>query len=246
MELSKARISKYSLLRHKKYRDKENLFMVQGEKAITDTINSFEVEALLIKKGTTVPEKFKNYQYFEISERDLRKISTLESVPNVIGIYQMRQKIQTVEIDKESFSLYLDGIQDPGNFGTIIRTAHWFGIKNIFCSPDTVDFYNPKVVQSTMGSIAKIEIRYIEINQLKDSYPDIPVYGMIMEGENIFAVNNVRPGIIVMGSEGHGPSLNTLNALTRGFTIPPKNASDKPDSLNVAIATAIALSQLVK
>lgn len=229
MEISKSKINRYALLRHKKYRDKEGLFLVQGAKAVNDTVNHFEVEAIIED-----PEA-------------IRKISTLEKLPEIIAVCKIPlQKGFDINPLKEDFYLVLDGIQDPGNMGTIIRTAHWFGIKDIFCSKDTVDIYNPKVVMSTMGSISKVNVWSCDLNVLFDENKHLPVYGLLMEGENLFKAKNLSPGFILMGSEGHGPKKETVERITRSLTIPPSNPADRPDSLNVGIATAITLSQILK
>lgn len=230
MSLSKSKISKFAMLRHKKYRDKECLFIVQGEKAVKDTLPFFELEALIE------------------DEEAIKKISTLEKIPDVIAIFKIPQSSKTnlTNLPENTFILVLDGVQDPGNLGTIVRTAHWFGIKHIFCSYDTVDIYNPKVVMSTMGSIAKVDVTYCNLSELFDSNPEIPVYGLMLDGENIFKLDRLKPGFIVMGSEGHGPSISTRNKITHALTIPAANSLDHPDSLNVAIATAITLSQILK
>lgn len=227
-EISKNRIGRYALLRHKKYRDREGLFIVQGEKAVKDTLPFFEVEAIIEDEGA------------------IRKISTLDKLPSVIAVYKIPRRSGNLKVDGSRFSLVLDGIQDPGNLGTIVRTAHWFGIDNIFCSPDTVDLYNPKVVMSTMGSIARVNITYCSLQELFDTNHALPVYGLLLDGENIFETKDLTPGFIVMGSEGHGPAEETLKRVDRGLTIPPANPANRPDSLNVAVATAITLSQLIK
>lgn len=229
MEISKSKINRYALLRHKKYRDKEGLFLVQGAKAVNDTVNHFEVEAIIED-----PEA-------------IRKISTLEKLPEIIAVCKIPlQKDFDINSLKEDYYLVLDGIQDPGNMGTIIRTAHWFGVKDIFCSKDTVDIYNPKVVMSTMGSISKVNVWSCDLNVLFDENKHLPVYGLLMEGENLFKAKNLSPGFILMGSEGHGPKKETVDRITRSLTIPPSNPADRPDSLNVGIATAITLSQILK
>lgn len=239
MKLSKAQLGKYSLLRHKKYREKERLFMVQGTKAVNDTRPFFNAVAIVDEPS------------------DIRKISTLENLPDVIAIYELPPRDDEERLlipgyweDKlkynRNFCLLLDGVQDPGNLGTILRTAHWFGIKYIFCSRDTVDVYNPKVIQSTMGSIGKVRVVYTDLRKLIDANPQLPVYGLLLEGENIFEKKVLESGFIVMGSEGHGHTPQIRQRITSGLTIPPANASDHPESLNVSIATAITLSQLIR
>lgn len=246
MDISKAKLSRYSLLRHKKYREKEGLFIVQGKKAVEDTVGKFETEAILcLDMGkNSVPEGASNI--YLIPETVMKKVSTLEKIPEIAAIYKIPKTAIDLKAHPTAFTLVLDGVQDPGNLGTIIRTAHWFGIKNIFCSHDTVDIYNPKVVMATMGSIAAVKTVYCSLKELFENNQEIPVYGLLLEGDDIFKCGNIPPGFIVMGSEGHGPSAETVKYITRGLTIPPANPQDSPDSLNVAIATAITLGQLIR
>lgn len=246
MVVSKAKISKYSSLYQKKMRDREEMFIVQGKKGVSDTLGRFKPVAFLVLENTkpdlVLPEEIT----YEISLADMRKVSTLESLPDIIAVYEIPDPLPEYRVNRDRFSLVLDGIQDPGNLGTIIRTSHWFGIKDIFCSRDTADIYNPKVVQSTMGSIASVRVHYCDLIRLFEENPSVPVYALLLEGENLFDVKEVVPGLIVMGSEGHGPRKETLEYVTKSLTIPSANPDNHPDSLNVAIATAITLSQLLK
>ena len=247
MEISKGKLSKYALLKHKKYRVRDGLFIVQGEKAVEDTIGKFDEDAILCIS----PERYSflkdKRNIFTVSENEIKKISSLENIPDIIAIYKIPKDAEKqLSMQKGEFFLALDGVQDPGNLGTIIRTAHWFGIKRIYCSHNTVDVYNPKVVMSTMGSIAAVKVIYCSLAELVKTNPDIPVYGLLLEGENIFKTKGLEPGLIIMGSEGHGMAEETRRKITRGLTIPAYDNSDRPESLNVAIATAITLSQLVK
>ena len=250
MEISKGKLSKYALLRHKKYRVKEGLFMVQGEKAVEDTLGKFDVEAIL----SVSPERYSflkdKRNIFTVSDNEIKKISSLENIPGIIAIFKIPTDSDSsknkLSMPKGEFSLALDGVQDPGNLGTIIRTTHWFGIKRIYCSHDTVDVFNPKVVMSTMGSIAAVKVISCSLTELIEHNPDLPVYGLLLEGENIFKIKNLTPGLIIMGSEGHGIAEETRRKITQGLTIPASDNSDRPESLNVAIATAITLSQLIK
>lgn len=226
--LSKAQLKRFSSLRQKKHRTREGLFMVQGHKAFGDAKPFFELVAVIDQPS------------------DIAKVTTLEDLPDVIGIFKIPEQKKDLKFCGEEFAVVLDGIQDPGNLGTIIRTAHWFGIKKIFCSLDTVDVYNPKVVQATMGSIAKVDVIYCKLQELFECNRQLPVYGLLLEGENIFNTKSPNPGFILMGSEGHGPSEDSRARITMPLTIPPRNPTDHPESLNVAIATAITLSQLLK
>lgn len=226
--LSKAQLKRFSSLKHKKNRIREGLFMVQGRKAFHDAAPYFELVATIEAPSEIV------------------KVTTLDASPDIIGIFRIPDETPPLKIEDNEFAVVLDGIQDPGNLGTIIRTAHWFGVKKIFCSPDTVDVYNPKVVQATMGSIAKVGVTYVPLEDLFHQNPGKPVYGLLLEGEDIFTIESLKPGFILMGSEGHGPSMKVKRLINVPLTIPPKDSNNHPDSLNVATATAITLSQLLK
>lgn len=247
-QLSKGKLNKYALLRHKKYRDKENLFIVQGEKAVKDTCKCFKTEAIIIEAGKTFGFIQGQNNVYEASKAELRKISTLENIPEIIAVYHIpyNQAAEVPTLPEGEFYLVLDGIQDPGNLGTIIRTAHWFGIKKLFCSHNTVDLYNPKAVMASMGSIANVNVTYCDLVSLFKANPLVPVYGLLLKGENIFKTKNLKPGFVLMGSEGHGPAEECLNYITSGLTIPPSDSDCRPDSLNVAVATAITLSQIIQ
>lgn len=248
--ISKSKIARYSQLKSKKGRLKEGLFMVQGEKSVDDTLGFFDLETLIISrdfKGDV--SKYCSYRFVEASCGDMKKISSLNDVPEIIAVYRLpSQNVETgYRFDGlEKFILLLDGIQDPGNFGTIVRTAHWFGIDRIYCSPDCVDLYNPKVIQSTMGSIAKVRICYCDLESLIVENPEIPVYGLFLDGDNIFESKEFKKGFIVMGSEGHGISDEVSVLVKSRLTIPPVDPLNHPESLNVAIATAITLSQIIR
>jgi TrmH family RNA methyltransferase len=182
-----------------------------------------------------------NIKLQEVSATELEKMSNLTTPQEVIALVKMPEVIE-VEPQKMAgkFTLVLDGIQDPGNLGTIIRTADWFGIANIICSEDTVDAYNPKVVQATMGSLSRINLHYADLLLL---LPEIkqPVFGAMLHGENIYQTNFGKEGLILMGNEGNGirPEIQAL--ISRQITIPQ---SGKAESLNVAIATAIFCNEI--
>lgn len=244
--ISKTKLSRLATLKTRKGRIKEGLFMAQGKKIVSDTLPYFELDTLLTLSGDIPFLSIPREKILLATESDFKKISTLSDLPDVIAVYKKPENDGHLKIsDRNSYYLVLDGVSDPGNFGTIIRTAHWFGIKKIFCGAECPDLYNPKVVQSTMGSIAKIEVSYGDIRKLLEQNRDIPVYGLLLEGENIFSQGGFNPGFIVMGNEGHGIGKNILPLITNPLTIPPADPLDHPESLNVAIATAITLSQMI-
>ena len=243
--LSKSKIARYATLKHRKGRKKEKLFIVQGVKAVRDTLPHFDLEILMVRDELETPPGVNKGKIFLVSELEMKKISTLNDVPEIIAVFRIPQTHFDIKIDEwNDFILVLDGVSDPGNFGTIIRTSHWFGIRKIFCSIECPDLYNPKVVQSSMGSIAQIEIIYCDLDNLFSANPKVPVYGLLLDGEDIFRPRNLPPGFIVMGNEGHGISKDIIRHITTPLTIPPSQPDNHPDSLNVAVATAITIAQL--
>jgi TrmH family RNA methyltransferase len=173
---------------------------------------------------------------------ELQKISGLKNPADAIATVNIPQWAGLNDVNlKNKFSLVLDGVQDPGNMGTIIRTADWFGIANIICSEDSVDAYNPKVVQATMGSLARVNIIYTNLTDFI-SQINLPVYGALLNGENIYTNNFGLEGLIVMGNEGNGIRPGIQQLVTKAVTIP---RIGNAESLNVAIATAIFCSEAV-
>ena len=242
--LSKSQISLLTSLQHKKFRREHGLFMVEGYKSITEFIDSdYHIHTIYHTPDIT-PKLLKLSQkinFQEISLNDLQKISALKNPADAIATVNIPQwgglNYTTL---KNKFSLVLDGVQDPGNMGTIIRTADWFGITNIICSEDTVDAYNPKVVQATMGSLARVNVTYTNLAGLI-SAAKLPVFGTLLNGENIYSTNFGTEGLIIMGNEGNGIRPDIQQLVTKAITIP---RIGKAESLNVAIATAICCSEL--
>lgn len=245
--ISKTRASLYSTLKTRKGRRREGLFIVQGEKAVRDTLPFFVREAVIMLSGAPVPDFVtEDCELLEATESEMKKISTLNELPRMIAVYRIPDSAGGVEnVDRDRFHLALDGVSDPGNFGTIIRTAHWFGVDTIYCGEGCPDLFNPKVVQSTMGSLARVRVVYCDLPTLFDANRELPVYGLLLNGKDIFAEKKFSPGFILMGNEGHGISEGVIPYVSHPLTIPPSDASNHPDSLNVAIATAVTLAQMV-
>jgi TrmH family RNA methyltransferase len=242
--LSKSQISLLRSLQHKKFRKEYGLFLVEGHKSVIEFVNAaYQVDTIyhtpeIAPKMMNLSRKI-NFQ--EISLTDLEKISSLKTPQEVIGLVKIPKWPQlNYNLLKNRFSLVLDGVQDPGNMGTIIRTADWFGITDIICSDDTVDVYNPKVVQATMGSLARVNVHY---GDLIDILPEIklPLFGAMLDGENIYSTNFGNEGLLAMGNEGNGlrPEIQAL--INKKVTIPRIGHAE---SLNVAIATAILCSEI--
>ncbi len=227
-------------LRLKKYRDEHQLFVAEGSRLVTDLSSGFQCERLIIT------EKWKNSEHlFDAcetiitDEKNFAKVSLQQEPQGMMGVFRMKQQVFPEQIEKKLY-LALDDIQDPGNLGTIIRIADWFGIRDIFCSLKTADHYNPKVVQSCMGALARVNLHYLDLAVFLSELKDIPVYGAMLDGENIYKKELSEHGIIVMGNEGNGISPETAKQVTGKILIPcfPEGVQTS-ESLNVAIATAI-------
>lgn len=248
--ISKAKAKLIRSLELKKNRKALGLFVAEGPKVVGDLM--LGNAPVLIAATTpwlqqnTVPE---DTGVYEVTDEELRKLSFLQHPQQVLAVFN--QKISNTQRpvpDTQHLSLALDGVQDPGNLGTIIRIADWFGIEDIYCSPDTADVWNPKVIQATMGSIARVRLTYCALPDLLDSLPaGTPVYGTMLDGDDINKADLVNRGIIVMGNEGNGISSEIAQRVTHRLLIPNYPAGrETADSLNVAIATAITCFELRK
>lgn len=246
--LSKNLIKLINSLKQKKYRQKYGLFLVEGQKIINDLIAlNVSIEKIVTYNNDI---RFDDTEIIRCKEQDLNKISFLKTAPDIVALV----KIPDVVLDENeivnNLSLALDGIQDPGNLGTIIRIANWFGIKNILCSNDCVDIYNPKVVQATMGALFGVKVHYIDLSEKLREYNqsyNIAVYGTFMQGQSIYSTKLQSNGIIVMGSEGQGISPEIEKLITNKITIPSfAEGFNGAESLNVGVATGIVVSEFVK
>ena len=242
--LSKSQVSLLTSLQHKKFRREHGLFMVEGYKSVIEFINSAYQVDTIYHTPAFAPNLLnlsRKINFQEISLNELEKISTLKTPQEVIGLIKIPTwPVLNYNSLKQKFSLVLDSIQDPGNMGTIIRTADWFGINDIICSDDTVDVYNPKVVQATMGSLARVNIHYADLVQVLPRM-ELPLFGAMLNGENIYNTNFGSEGLLVMGNEGNGISADIERLITTAVTIP---RAGNAESLNVAIATAILCSEI--
>lgn len=216
-------------------------WMAQGSKCVADTLPHFEPVCLLATDEWI--SEHPRQQALKVKKSDLERISTLTSVPDVIAIYMMPDRPAQ---DPQPGSLYLalDCVQDPGNLGTIIRVADWMGVDTIYASADTADVWNPKVIQATMGAIARVKVIYTDLPPLlKAASLKMPVYGTFLDGDNIYSAPIGESGIIVMGNEGNGISSDVAACVTQRLLIPSfPPGRPTSESLNVAIATAITLS----
>lgn len=245
MLLSKNKIKYIQSLKEKKYRNEHGTFVAEGKKLVSDLIGQCQCQLLaglpdILKEMSSLSAE----EIIEATTDELKKASHLKTAPQIIGVfYQPRYDIEKIELSG-NLNLVLDGIQDPGNMGTIVRLADWFGIENIFCSVDTADIYNPKTVQATMGAIARVKVHYTNLTVLLKSNYLLPVFGTFLKGENIYNTELPKEGFIVMGSEGKGISPDIEKLITNKLFIPnyPQDAKTS-ESLNVAVATAIVCSE---
>lgn len=235
--LSSSKVKLIQSLNKKKYRQKYNLFVVEGIKNIKEFVFS---NFLISNIYTTEPISFmQEHQYQIISYEELKKISFLKTPHNALALVELPD---TLPYSIQGIQIALDSIQDPGNLGTIIRLADWYGIEQIFCSETSVDVYNPKVVQATMGSLARVQVNYTDLKKLLTTSP-IPVCTTDMDGENIYTSCLPQEAFLVMGNEGNGISEDIKSISNLKFTIPRFGKKQKTESLNVAISTGIILSE---
>ena len=229
--LSKNKIKWVRSLQQKKQRDAEGVFVAEGHKCVEELRNAFELVLLVTPDNAT--------------EAEIAQMSNLRTPQGVIGVFRRRGE----EAKGEELVVALDGVQDPGNLGTIIRTCDWFGVHDIYCSKDTADCYNPKVVQATMGALARVRVHYMNIEEYLQQMREagVPIYGTLLEGGNMYengAIADKSKGVIIMGNEGNGISPEIRQLITHPIRIPSYPAdADTSESLNVGIATAIVLAE---
>ena len=247
--LSKNKIKLIRSLELKKYRLSSGLFIAEGKKLVFDLLSTEIVVSEIFCTKLIAEELTFNNQNFEISivdKEDLSRISFLKTTPEIVAVFKIPQSSLNWSEISNDLTLVLDGVQDPGNLGTIVRLADWFGIQNIVSSEDCADLFNPKVVQSTMGAFARVKVHYLSLpefmNRAKQS--EIPIYGTFMEGENLYQCDLTPNGLVVMGNEGNGISDKMSACVSRRISIPsyPFGVITS-ESLNVAIATSIICSE---
>lgn len=234
--ISKQQIKFIRSLHKKKFRDNAKQFIIEGPKMIAEAIQ-YAPNSLIQVFGTVpLEEKLPDHVIFEeINSKELKQISTLKHPQKQVAVCSYLPNTA----DRPDFYIALDTLQDPGNLGTIMRLAAWFGVTHIVASKETVDVYNPKVVQASMGAVFNVEIEYLDLKEVL-STTDLPIYGSLLEGENIYQKNIEKKGILVMGNEGKGISEELLSFITHPVSIPKFG---KGESLNVAMATSIFLSE---
>lgn len=243
--LVKSKVKYIQSLGQKKFRDREKRFIAEGPKLVYD---------LLLEKKTSVSEvfalpewmeanqmAFADVDLHEISAIDLEKISQLKTPNQVLAVINQFENSENISA-RNKITLVLDNLRDPGNLGTIIRIADWFGVSQIICSHNTTELYNPKVVQATMGSIARVEVHYLDIEKWLAKQKDVPQFAAMLEGDDVSQMKKLKEGIIIIGNESSGVDTSNLPAAIKKITIPQYG---KAESLNAAVATGIILSHLV-
>jgi TrmH family RNA methyltransferase len=255
--LSKSRISLIRSLKYKKFRISNGLFTAEGEKTVKDLItasadenSAFRIEAVYATSSWLNMNKevrTTGWEINEITEEELKRISMLTTPNKVMALVRIPEYERDTDLILNDLSLVLDDIQDPGNLGTIIRIAHWFGIYQIFCSENSTDVFNPKTVQSAMGSLWSVKVFYTELPSFLKYYydsTDLPVIGAFLSGPEIYGRPPVTRGLIVLGNETRGISKDLEPFIRSRITIPAYNEKSRPDSINVAMSVAIICSEL--
>ena len=249
--LSKNLIKYIHSLEMKKFRTRERVFVAEGPKVVEDLMEVMRPKRLIATNEWINNKQTDGIEIDIVTEEELARLSFLQHPQQVLAVFPILSNNQSEDYTKElkgKLTLALDSVQDPGNLGTIIRIADWFGIETIICSHETADVYNPKVVQATMGSIARVKVIYTDLQKtLKHLSESLPIYGTFLNGDNIYKSNLSNDGIIVMGNEGRGISKEVAKVITNRILIPNYPEGRKcADSLNVAIATAITCAEFRK
>ncbi len=244
--ISKARIKQIHGLERKKNRLEEGLFVAEGHKLVGELLTTMQPTYIAATSEWLKAHShlLGNISYDTVDEEELRRASLLQHPQSVLALFPLPKAEATLaDVAKNELTLALDGVQDPGNMGTIVRLADWFGIHHVFCSLDSADIFNPKATQATMGALARVNVHYINLAE-ELQHTDVTIYGTFLDGDNIYNQQLSSSGIIIMGNEGKGVSAEVARLVNRRLYIPPYPAdSQTVESLNVAIATAITCSE---
>ncbi len=236
--VSKSQIKLIRSLQQKKYRNQLGLFFVEGEKTVKELLAS-NLKPYQIYCIDSEPIDLPDSILTDVTLSELKQISCLKNPPGVLGVFYIPQ---VDEVDFSDWIVALDEVRDPGNLGTIIRLCDWFGIQHIICSKNTVDCYNPKVLQATMGSISRVNISYVDLKDFLQE-TEIPVYGAFMDGASVYETKLPKKGVLVMGNEANGISKEVSALISQEISI-PQFGNKTTESLNVATATAIFLNEV--
>ena len=249
--LNKATISFIQSLQKKKTREKERLFVIEGDKLVNEFLETKTPVRILVAKPEFIKSLSPVYrenisEIIPSSYDELKRISSLKTPHNALAVIEMQKKKTDRRVTGNELTVALDSVQDPGNLGTIIRAAAWFGIKNIYCSLNSVDVYNPKVIQASMGALLHVNVSYVDLDRLLDSAFNngIKIYGAMMKGRSIYTCRLADKGIILLGNESKGISTELLQYITDKIMIPRVNKkSPGIDSLNVSMAATVIFSE---
>jgi len=246
MTISKNNIKYIHSLELKKNRKSERVFLAEGPKIVSELLGRFKCKTLIATEEWLHGQDSHKYadEVFTVTDEELAKTSLQKTPQQVLAVFYQPEEFVDFTLPKHSLCLALDGVQDPGNLGTIIRIADWFGIEHIFCSMDTVDVYNPKAVQATMGALARVHMHYLSLAELISQLNGVPVYGTFLDGDDLYEMETTKNGLIIMGNEGNGISEEVKSLVNKKVLIPnyPKGRKTS-ESLNVAIATAIICAE---
>lgn len=232
-------------MEQKKTRKEEQVFLAEGPKLVGDLLGHFRCRFLAATSSwLQAHPQTEAEEVTEVPQEDLTRASLLKTPQQVLAVFEQPQHTLHPEIVRHSLCLALDDIQDPGNLGTIVRLADWFGIEHIICSQNTVDVYNPKTIQATMGGIARVKVHYTSLPDFIRSLGDIPVFGTFLDGKNMYEQPLSAHGLIVMGNEGKGIGKEVASLINRKLYIPNyPQGRETSESLNVAIATAVICAE---
>jgi TrmH family RNA methyltransferase len=252
--ISKNRIKQIVSLRMKKARDKQGIYLIEGNKLVKEYLMSGIRMRLLAAReefiaSLSADERASIDEIESVSYDDLKRISTLKTPHNAVAMVPFPGRVTEIAEIIKDLCIALDFVQDPGNLGTIIRSAAWFGIKNIICSNNCVDLYNPKVIQASMGAILNVNVHYLDLGQFLNQafLNNIPVFGAFLEGESIYNHNLDKKGVILLGNESRGISGELIPFVTSRIMIPKfSNPDNGIESLNVSMAAAIILSEFAR
>ncbi len=230
----------------KKYRDDENLFVAEGTKCVRDTWGHFKCRWLICTRAwhdrLATAEM---HPYVVIApNREMGRISQFTTPSDVIAVYEKPQPTEPRQEIEQGLSIMLDNVQDPGNLGTIIRLADWYGIRHIFASKGSVDVWGHKVIQATMGAVSRVQVHYGDLEDVLDDYPNLPVWGTFLQGDNIYARQLTETGFVVFGNEGQGIGAKLGKRISERLLIPAwPRTGDGSESLNVGMAASIVISE---
>ncbi len=252
--ISKSQISFIKSLHQKKYRREHQQFIIEGDKLLREflasnyqLLNIFVLDSYYDECTSHLSKVSKKIDIEIIKSEEMQRISTFANSSECLAIVEIPSTANKFDLSDDYLQnklvLALDGVRDPGNFGTIIRIADWFGIQHIICSHDCVELYNPKVVQSTMGSILRVDVHYVDLHEFLITHKSQNIWGALLKGTDVYTVKEPKNGILLMGSESHGIHEDNIKYINKPITIP--NFGGSAESLNVAVATAILCSEFV-